>query len=191
VGRRRVEFPSDDPRSKFDQAVVNFDQLEQSKDSFKDCAVGYVTLGTTRGDAGADGFVKVDYEYTMAVAKIAKEAGCQQLHYLSSQGAHKDSRFLYPQTKGKVEHEMSQLGFDQLFIYRPAMLLRGDKQRGIEKFGYYLMKPITAFKPGWNQIKVEDVGKSLIVKSSEFGKGSKSETLTNDQMNQLAQTLAD
>ena len=35
IGRRKVEFPSDDPRSNFEQEVVNFDELDQSKDAFK------------------------------------------------------------------------------------------------------------------------------------------------------------
>ena len=99
--------------------------------------------------------------------------------------------FLYQQTKGKVEHEMAQLGFEQLFIYRPALLLRGDKQRGLEKAAYIIMKPVTAFKPSWNQIKIEDVGRSIVAKSAEFGSGAKSEILTNGQMHQASQSLSE
>ena len=125
----------------------------------------------------------------MNAAKIAKECGCKQLNYVSSQGAHKDSMFLYPQTKGKVEHELTQLGFDQLFIHRPALLLRGEKSRGVEKLGHILMKPVTAFKPTWNQIRVEDVARSLMAKSAEFGKGNKTEILSNALMHEAAKSL--
>ncbi|XP_075257912.1 protein HTATIP2-like [Convolutriloba macropyga] len=189
VGRRRVELTGDDPRSKFEQVVVDFEDLEKSAESFKGCSVGYVTMGSTR-QSGASNFVKVDYDYTMAVAKLANEVGCKQLHYVSAVGANKDSCFLYPKTKGKVEHEMAELGFEQVFIYRPALLIRPGKERVVERISYYIIKPVTAFKPTWNQIEAENVAKSIIAKSTEFDQGKKREILSNSQMHEAAQSLA-
>ncbi|XP_075256771.1 protein HTATIP2-like [Convolutriloba macropyga] len=189
VGRRQVELAADDPRSKLEQVIVDFEDLEKNTEPFKGCSVGYVTMGTTRRQVGAAGFVKVDYEYTIAVAKLAKDVGCKQLHYVSSQGANKDSCFLYTEIKGKVEHEMSQLGIEQIFIYRPALLIRPGKERIGEKVAYCILKPITAFKPTWNQIEVENVAKSIIAKSAEFDQEIKCEILSNSQMHVAAQTL--
>merc|ERR1712226_1014625 len=190
VGRRKVELPADDPRSKFEQVIVDFEDLQKSADSFKDCSIGYITMGTTRRQSGKTGFLKVDYEYTMAVAKLAKEVGCIQLQYISSTGANKDSFFLYPGTKGKVEHEMDQLGFEQLFVHRPAFLIRPGKERVGEKIASVMLKSVTVFKPTFGQIPVIDVVKSMIAKSYEFGQGKKSAILSNEQMHAAAKTIA-
>lgn len=39
------------------------------------------------------------------------------------QTSNKDSWFLYSKTKGQAEEAVTNLGFDRLSIYRPALLL--------------------------------------------------------------------
>ena len=63
--------------------------------------VAYCCLGTTRGKAGKDGFVKVDRDYVVASAEILKANGCQHFHLVTSQGSNKNSMFLYTKTKGE------------------------------------------------------------------------------------------
>ena len=149
-------------------------------------------MGTTRRDAGASGFVKVDYDYIMGVAKISKDQGCKQFHLISSTGANKNSPFLYPQIKGKVEAEVTDLGFDQLFIYRPALILRGEKGRFGEKVSAAFLKPITYFKPDLLQVSTEIVARSMIKNSETYGvEGAEKMTLlTNTSIHQVAKDLA-
>lgn len=193
LGRRKVEFAEDDARSKLKQEVVDFEDLSKSSDLFSGCDVGYCGLGTTRSESGASGFVKVDYDYTIAVAKLSKEQGCKQFHLISSVGADQKSLVLYRQIKGKVEDEITQLGFDQLMIYRPGLLLRGQKSRGVEKFFGAIMKPVTFFKPEAGQVSSEVVAKCMIKKSECFGvEGTEKVTLmTNANIHQIARELAD
>ena len=66
-----------------------------------------------------DGFIKVDYDYVVNSAKIAKKNGVKQFHLVSSAGANKDAMFLYPSIKGKAEEEIKKLEFDYFGIYRP------------------------------------------------------------------------
>ena len=54
---------------------------------------------------------------------MAHGAGAPEFHLVSSQGANKDSSFLYPQTKGLIEEAVASVGFNRLFIYRPAFLV--------------------------------------------------------------------
>ena len=45
------------------------------------------------------GFVKVDYNYTLAVATAARAAGINRFSLVSAANASADSMFLYPATK--------------------------------------------------------------------------------------------
>ena len=58
-------------QSIFVQKVVDFEALK--KEDFAEHKHVFCLLGTTRGKAGVDGFVKVDKEYVQNVAKISKE----------------------------------------------------------------------------------------------------------------------
>ena len=46
-----------------------------------------------------DGFYRVDHDYVVNTAKLAKDQGCSHLLLVSSTGANKNSWFLYPKTK--------------------------------------------------------------------------------------------
>ena len=43
-------------------------------------------LGTTRGKSGAEGFVKIDKDYVLNVARAAREANVPHFHLMTSQG---------------------------------------------------------------------------------------------------------
>lgn len=45
----------------------------------------------------------------MEFAKLCKKLEVRSFQLMSSVGADKDSWFLYPQTKGRVEHEVKEL----------------------------------------------------------------------------------
>lgn len=46
-----------------------------------------------------EGFVRVDHDYVLKSAELAKAGGCQQFHLESSRGADKNSNFLYLKVK--------------------------------------------------------------------------------------------
>ncbi|KAG7242668.1 hypothetical protein INR49_020041 [Caranx melampygus] len=68
-------------------------------------------------------FIRVDHDYVLKSAELAKAGGCTQFHLESSRGADKNSNFLYLKVKGQVEAEIGELGFDRYAIYRPGVLL--------------------------------------------------------------------
>ena len=59
----------------------------------------------------------------VSAAQVARDAGAVEFHLVTSQGANKDSSFLYPQTKGLVEEAVRQVAFDRLYVYRPSFLI--------------------------------------------------------------------
>ena len=173
------------------EEIVDFEDLSKSQELFVGCDVGYCAMGTARSEEGTKQFIKVDYDYTMSVAKIAKEQGCRQFHLISSDSASKTSKFLYLKIKGKVEAEIEELGFDQFFVYRPALILRGEKSRAVERIYSYIIKPVTSFKPEWGQVSIEVVAKSMVKKSECFGvEGTDKVTiLANADIHKVAKEL--
>jgi len=139
IGRRQVDLPSDSGWEKVEQKVVEFDNLEKDANSFSGVDTAFCCLGTTRAVAGKAGFIKVDHDYVLESAKLLKDSNCPEFHLLTSRGANVNSWFLYPQTKGQVEEDVKQLGFDKLTIYRPGLLLCDRiEHRGGEKFARWV-----------------------------------------------------
>ncbi|XP_029354208.1 oxidoreductase HTATIP2 [Echeneis naucrates] len=122
IGRRKLPFEGQ-AYENLVQEVVDFEKLDDYAAAFQGHDVGYCCLGTTRAKAGADGFVRVDHDYVLKSAELAKAGGCSQFHLESSKGANKNSNFLYLKVKGQVEADIEALGFDRYAIYRPGVLL--------------------------------------------------------------------
>lgn len=169
IGRRRIDY-TDETLAKLEQRFINFEELEGHREAFKDIQVGFCCLGTTRGEAGADGYYKVDHDYVVNSAKIAQEGGCEEMHLISSFGAHKDSFFLYNKTKGQVEQELTDLMFKKLFIYRPSVLLCDrEKSRPAERFLKAITKPITYTFPTFMSIPTTTVAKAMVATATNSG----------------------
>lgn len=123
VAVRKKTKESDEPGSKLEELVVNYDKLEDYKDSLSNFDVGFCCLGTTKAKAGAEGFVKVDRDYVVKAAELTRQGGCKDFHLVTAKGTNKDSWFLYPRTKGEAEESVKELGFEKLAIYHPGLLL--------------------------------------------------------------------
>uniref|UniRef100_A0A914DTX6 Protein HTATIP2 n=1 Tax=Acrobeloides nanus TaxID=290746 RepID=A0A914DTX6_9BILA len=163
IGRRKVDLGADATSANAEQVQIDFDAVDQHKAVFSGSSVGFCCLGTTRAKSGKDGFIKVDHDYVLNVAKVAKESGCEQFHLLTSTGANKNSFFLYPKTKGLVEEHVEELKFPKLFIYRPGMLLSEREESRIgERIGKFLLTPIFMLCPTWISAPIETVAKAML-----------------------------
>ncbi|XP_066220533.1 oxidoreductase HTATIP2 isoform X1 [Saccopteryx leptura] len=122
IGRRKLTF-DEEAYKNVNQEVVDFEKLDDYASAFQGHDVGFCCLGTTRRKAGADGFVRVDRDYVLKSAELAKAGGCKHFNLVSSKGADKSSSFLYLQVKGEVEDRVEELKFDRYSIFRPGFLL--------------------------------------------------------------------
>ena len=175
IGRRTVEFDDPELMKKMEQKVIDFEKPEESADAFK-ADVGFCCLGTTRGKSGSSGFYKVDHDYVMNTAKVAKNAGCKHFSLCSSQGANKNSWFLYMKTKGQVEEELKALEFTHLDIFQPGFLECDRKEsRAGEKVLGTVMKPFLKAFPNTMSISTATVAKAMVhmTISPERAKGDK------------------
>ncbi|KAG1874414.1 hypothetical protein F4604DRAFT_1764655 [Suillus subluteus] len=136
---RRVTPEADLPqnRGKLEQKTVNFENLEAAglKDGRWD--VVFVTLGTTRANAGsAEMFEKIDREYA---AKTDDPEHKQRVVYLSSSAADSSSHFLYTRSKGLTELGIARLGYADTIVFRPGLFKgaqRADKRLAETILGY-------------------------------------------------------
>jgi uncharacterized protein YbjT (DUF2867 family) len=88
----------------------------------------YCCLGTTIKSAGSRrAFEEVDFEYPVALGKIARDLGARQYLLISAKGADEDSSFFYNQVKAKTESAVTALNFPCTHIFRPSLLL-GDRK---------------------------------------------------------------
>jgi len=122
---------------------TDFDDLIAGE-SLPPCDHVYICLGTTMKKAGSkDAFWKVDFEYCLAVARKAREAGATTLSLVSSVGANAESNNFYLHTKGSLENAITVLGFPTVNIYRPGILLGNrTERRPLEAIGIHLFKAI-------------------------------------------------
>jgi uncharacterized protein YbjT (DUF2867 family) len=93
----------------------------------------FCCLGTTMKKAKSkEAFKKVDFDYPLSMATIAKEKGAAQFLLISSLGADAKSSVFYNRVKGEVEQSITATGFKALHIFRPSLLLgaRSEERSG-------------------------------------------------------------
>lgn len=119
ISRRRLEVTD----HKLEQRIVNFDQLETHEELF-DVDTIFCALGTTMKKAKTkEQFVKVDFDYPLALANLAKKTGVQQFFLVTAMGANQHSRIFYNQVKGNIEVAIKELSFPTFYIIRPSLLI--------------------------------------------------------------------
>lgn len=168
--------PLDVEHPKLQALIVNFDALDQYAEQLKADAV-FCCLGTTIKAAGSqEAFRKVDYEYPLKIAEIAKRNGTPKYLLISALGSSKSSIIFYNRVKAEVEEAITQLHFDALHILQPSLILgeRDEKRFGeglaraaAPVFNVLLMGPLNKFKA----IRAEQIAKAMIHYSKLADKG--------------------
>jgi nucleoside-diphosphate-sugar epimerase len=103
------------------QVIINYDN---PKNEVVIAEEVFCCLGTTIKVAGSQkAFYKVDFEYPYDLAKRAYLNGAKKFALVSSLGANKKSSLFYSKTKGEIEEAITKIGYESLFILRPALLL--------------------------------------------------------------------
>lgn len=95
----------------------------------------YIALGTTQKKTpDRKEYYRIDHDYPMLAAELAKVNGAKMVLLVSSVGADARSNVFYTATKGKTERDIIDLNFDHTYIFRPSMILGDRKEkRQLEK----------------------------------------------------------
>lgn len=163
IARRKPVFT----HPKLEVKIRDFDTLEEKDIEFAHEL--YCCLGTTIKKAGSrEMFEKVDFEYPLAIASLAKKRGIPHMLVITAMGANESSPFYYNRVKGKLEHDLIELGLQRLSIIRPSLLV-GDREefRLGEKAGEKVLKAAKPLLVGplkrSRAIDASQVAKAMIV----------------------------
>ncbi|MFS0861910.1 oxidoreductase [Fredinandcohnia sp. 179-A 10B2 NHS] len=162
---------------KLEEVQVDFSHLENYREYLAVEDV-FICLGTTIKKAKTqEAMYKVDVEYPVEIARLAKEAGAAHYLLVSSMNANPKSPIFYSRMKGELEEKVTSLGYKHLSIFRPSLLL-GDRQefRLGEEFaaklykvlGFVFVGPMRKYKA----IEGQTVAKAMykVAQNKEKGK---------------------
>ncbi|TJY40908.1 oxidoreductase [Cohnella pontilimi] len=111
---------------KLNEVIVNFDALNDDVDQFQVEDV-FSCLGTTIKKARTrEAMNRIDYEYPLEAARLAKSKGVQRFLVVSSMNANPESAIWYSRMKGSLERDLRRLELPSLHLFRPSLLL-GDR----------------------------------------------------------------
>ncbi|AVO54135.1 oxidoreductase [Ectopseudomonas mendocina] len=106
----------------------------------------FCCLGTTIKQAGSqEAFRAVDHDLVLAFARRARELGARHLVVISALGANPQSSVFYNRVKGETEEALKAMGWPQLTIARPSLLLG---TRHDFRLGERLAAPLLRWLPG-------------------------------------------
>jgi len=168
IGRREFEYNGPNKEALI-QKVVSFEKLDDHKEAFAGpYDTVFCTLGTTRAEAGSvENFVKIDKDYVINAAKLIRQQNPStnlQFLYCSSAGANPNSSFLYMKTKGEIEQELVEIGFNKVTIFRPGFL-KADRVRFnlsyIELLFIILVNLLDYIIPKKAIVHVDTVGRAM------------------------------
>lgn len=148
--------------------LENFDFSEISIDSLH----VFCCIGTTIKTAGSkEEFRRIDYELPIQFANWAKNAGAPLFAAVSSIGANAASGNFYLKTKGEMEDGLKSLGFKNLVIVRPSLLLgtRNEFRLGEEMakmFSGVLNLVLFGSLKKYRAIKAATVARAMVVLAS-------------------------
>jgi uncharacterized protein YbjT (DUF2867 family) len=113
----------DDSGGRLDVRVIDFERLAEQWD-FTATDV-YCCLGAT-ASSSPETYQRVEHDYPVEVARLARKAGAQRLAIVSAVGASPRSRLSMLRVKGTAEQDIVALGYECVEIFHPATLL-GDR----------------------------------------------------------------
>ncbi|MBX3741559.1 MAG: hypothetical protein KF712_11245 [Akkermansiaceae bacterium] len=179
VGRHVLDLALADPRvdeviapvrknlpahPKLHAPLTDYDHLPGDADWWHADAV-ICTLGTTLRAAGSrEAFRRVDHDYPMAVARLARKHGTLAYVLNSAMGADARSRFFYNRVKGELEADLRQAGFRSLTLVRPGLIGgKRDESRAGEKFAAVILNTLGPLLPRrWRINPAEKIARAML-----------------------------
>lgn len=183
----REDLPIKHPKLK--QIRVRYEHLEDIAAEILGDAI-FCCLGTTRKKTpNPEDYRKVDFDYPLALARIALMNNIPEFHLVSALGADKTSKIFYSRLKGEVEEAISTLSFTSIHFYRPSLLSGNRKEhRTGEELSNKIMKIVNPILIGplkkYRSIEAAAVARAMLNQSLKTLKGTF--IYTSDKIQELA-----
>lgn len=114
--------------------IVDFDALDAHAAWWGVDGVVSALGSTTRLTLSESAYERIETEYPVAVATLARDRGAKAFAYVSSVGASQTARSFYLRLKAQTEQRLRMIGLPSLTILRPSGILgpRQPRRRGEE-----------------------------------------------------------
>lgn len=131
---------------KLEEIMYDFNQADPGKLKADHL---FCCMGTTIRKAGSTKeFYKIDHDFVVETAKLAKQNGATLFSLVSAIGANSSSKIFYNKVKGEVEQAIRQIGYPSVHIYRPSLLIGNRKEfRLMERIAQITMNIIGYLVP--------------------------------------------
>ncbi|HTK18582.1 MAG TPA: oxidoreductase [Mucilaginibacter sp.] len=170
----RKELPIS--HKKLVQLVIDFDSLDNHASAITGHAIFCCLGSTVKKTPDLAVYRKIDHDYPLELAQLAKQNGVEQYHLVSSIGANSQSSNFYTKMKGETEAGIEKTGLKCLHIYQPSFLVgTRNESRPRERFFLGLMKLINPLLVGslkkYRSIPAETVARAMFNESIKKQEG--------------------
>lgn len=156
--------PLDLRNPKLHAPVLDFDQLPDAPGWAPVDAV-VCALGSTMAQAGSrEAFYRIDHDYPLAFAHLARTQGARAFVLNSAAGANPGSAIFYSRVKGELERDLRALGFASLTLVRPGLIggHRPQARRG-EQFALQVLGALRPVLPrAWRINPATRIARALV-----------------------------
>ncbi|MBD2848606.1 NAD(P)H-binding protein [Paenibacillus sp. IB182496] len=173
--------------AQLEQRVVDFDRLDAlPAEWFRNAAI-FCALGTTIKKAGSkENFRRVDFEYPLALGRLAQRGGAAGFFVVSAMGADPRSKFFYSRVKGELEEALAKLDLLRLEVFRPSLLLGQREER---RFGEHMATVAARWIPDALMGKAKPIAGSAVAQAmahAALGTGNGLSLIPSPQIAMLA-----
>lgn len=126
----------------------------------------FIALGTTKKNTpDPKEYYRIDHDYPVAAARIAKENGATSVLVVSAVGPDANSSVFYIRTKGEMERDILALDYPHTLLFRPSMIM-GSRQekRPMEKafIGLFSVINPLLFNSKYRGIEGKDIARAMV-----------------------------
>ncbi|MCD1261105.1 oxidoreductase [Paenibacillus athensensis] len=156
------------PHRNLTEVQVDYERLEETPLPWETQPDVFCALGTTIKTAGSQAaFRRVDFDYPLALGKLARRREAARFLIVSAMGASSASRIFYSRVKGETETGLREMDWPGLYIFRPSLLLgRREEYRAGERFATVVMGALNGLLVGplrkYRGIAAADVARAMV-----------------------------
>ena len=176
VRRPTEAFAGDEGAAKLSVRVIDFEKLEAVTEvEARGHEVAFCTMGVGQpSKVSREELRRVDLEQASAFARGCKAAGVQHISLLGAAGASVGSPAYYLKMKGETEAAFTAMGFARASFYRPSLLVTREIRYGLQdRVTQWAFPKISWALPSkWREIRVEDLGRAMMLNAEREAKGA-------------------